>query len=126
MIRKNKFSIIVSLLILYLSLANASTFEAAGLFEIPYLDKMAHTGLYFILMTVIIYEHRKFFDNTRKLVIIALIPFFFGSLIELLQSGITATRKADIIDILFNSAGIAAAVCIWLFFKPYYYPGSDR
>jgi len=120
MIRNNKFSIIVSLIILYLSLANVKTFENAGFFEIPYLDKFVHFGLYFGFMAVIIIEHRTFFDNTRKLILIALVPFVFGSIIELLQSGVTATRKADILDIMFNSAGIVVALLLWLFFRPYY------
>jgi len=120
MVWRNKFSILVSLIILYLSLANAKTFESAGLFDIPYLDKMVHFGLYFFLMSVIIIEHRNYFENTRQLILVALIPFFFGSLIELLQSGITTTRKADIIDILFNSAGVSTALVIWLFISPYH------
>ncbi len=120
MIRKNKFSIIISLIILYLSLANAKTFEHAGLFDIPYLDKMVHFGLYFTFMSVIILEHQNFFDNTRKLLLIALVPFFFGSLVELMQAGFTTTRKADVLDIMFNSAGIAVSVFIWLFIRPYY------
>jgi VanZ family protein len=120
MIRRNKFSILVSLIILYLSLANAKTFESAGLFDIPYLDKMVHLGLYFFFMSVIIIEHRNYFEDTRQLILVALIPLFFGSLIELLQSGITATRKADILDILFNSTGVFAALVIWLFISPYH------
>ena len=121
MIRNNKFSILISLVIIYLSLANSKTFEHAGLFDIPYLDKMVHFGLYFSFMTVIILEHRNYFDNTRKLILIALIPFIFGSLMEFLQSGITATRKADVLDVMFNSAGIAVAVLLWLFIKPYHH-----
>ncbi|MFZ0282929.1 MAG: VanZ family protein [Bacteroidales bacterium] len=120
MIRNNKYSIIISLIILYLSLANAKTFEHAGLFDIPYLDKMVHFGLYFSFMAVIIIEHRTYFDSTRKLILVALIPFFFGSVIELLQSGVTTTRKADVLDIMFNSAGIAVSLLLWLLFNPYY------
>jgi len=119
MIKRNKFSILISLVILYLSLANTETFESAGLFDIPYLDKFAHFGLYFFFMAVIILEHRNFFINTRQLILIALIPVFFGGLMELFQS-VTPDRKADILDIMFNSAGTATAVCIWLFYKPYY------
>lgn len=120
MIRKNKFSILISLIILYLSLANAKVFESAGFFDIPYLDKFVHFGLYFLFMAVIILEHRKSFVNTRQIIIFALIPVFFGGLIELAQSGFTDSRKADILDIMFNTAGTATAVCIWLFYEPYY------
>ena len=120
MIKNNKFSVLTSLIILYLSLANARTFESAGLFDIPYLDKFVHFGLYFGFMAVIILEHQRYFDNTRKLILIALVPIFFGSMIELLQSGITQTRKGDVIDAMFNTSGVAVAVFLWLFIKPYY------
>lgn len=120
MIKNNKFSILISLVILYLSLANARTFENAGFFDIPYLDKFVHFGLYFIFMAVIILEHRNSFSNTRQIIFVALIPVIFGGIMELAQSGFTETRKADILDIMFNTAGTASAVCIWLFFEPYY------
>jgi len=120
MIYRNKFSILVSLLILYLSLASSKTFEKAGFFDIPYLDKFVHFGLYFLFMGVIILEHRHLFSNTRQIIIVALIPVIFGGLMELAQAGFTDTRKADIIDIMFNTAGTASAVCIWLFIEPYH------
>jgi VanZ family protein len=120
MIKKNKFSILVSLIIIYLSLANARTFENVGFFDVPYLDKFVHFGLYFSFMAVIILEHRHSFANTRQIIVIALIPVFFGALMELAQAGFTTTRKADILDIMFNTAGTATAVCIWLFITPYY------
>lgn len=120
MIKQNKFSILISLVILYLSLASAKTFEGAGLFDIPYLDKFVHFGLYFLFMSVIILEHRKLFTNTRQIIVVALIPVFFGGLMELAQAGFTDTRKADILDIMFNTAGTASAVCIWLFYEPYF------
>jgi VanZ family protein len=120
MIKNNKFSILFSLVILYLSLANAKTFESAGLFDIPYLDKFVHFGLYFLFMAVIILEHRNLFTNTRQIIVVALIPVFFGGLMELAQAGFTDTRKADILDLMFNTAGTALAVCIWLFYEPYF------
>jgi hypothetical protein len=120
MIRKNIFTITAAAIIAYLSLANAKTFENAGFFDIPYLDKFVHFGLYFFFMAVIIVEHRDYFNNTRKLILIALIPVVFGSLMELMQGGFTTTRKADVIDAMFNSGGVAAALGLWLFFIPYY------
>jgi VanZ family protein len=120
MIKNNIFSILVSLVILYLSLANAKTFEEIGFFDVPYLDKFVHFGLYFMFMSVIILEHRNSFLSTRQIIIVALIPVFFGALMELFQTGFTTTRKADVLDIMFNTAGTATAVCIWLFITPYY------
>lgn len=120
MIRNNKFTILVSLVILYLSLANAKTFEKAGFFDIKYLDKMVHFGLYFIFTITLIFEHRNYFSNTRQLLLTALIPFAFGTLIEVMQSDFTATRTGDILDVLANTGGIMSAVYLWLIIKPYH------
>ena len=120
MIRKNIFTIITTLVILYLSLAGSLTFSNAGFINVPYIDKIGHFGLYFILMAVIILEHKNSFKNTRQLILIAMIPLLFGAVMELFQMIITANRKAEILDALANSAGIIAALALWLFIRPYY------
>ncbi len=120
MLKKNKFTIITALIILYLSLAGSLTFGNGGLINIPYIDKIGHFGLYFTLMSVIILEHQDLFQNTRQLLLIALIPFFFGTFMEFLQMTITENRKAEFLDALSNSAGITIALFLWLLIKPYY------
>jgi VanZ family protein len=121
MIRNNIFSIIVALVILFLSLTSSQTFGRIGFINIPYIDKMAHFAFYFLFMSVIIIEHRNSLVNTRKLILAALVPFCFGSILEILQSGIEIiNRRGEILDLMFNTAGIAAALFLWLFYKPYY------
>jgi VanZ family protein len=120
MIRKNKFTILTTLLIIYLSLAGSQTFGSGAFINVPYVDKMGHFGLYFILMAVIILEHRNRFRDTRHLLLIALIPFSFGILMELMQMALTSDRRGEILDALADSAGIVAALYLWLVFKPYY------
>lgn len=119
MIRNNKFSILTAAIILILSFTNASSFPDIDFIRIPYLDKIVHFGLYFLLMFVIIIEHRKSFLNTRILILISLIPIFFGAFIELGQSGLTNSREGDILDIIFNSSGVVCATLLWLVVKPY-------
>lgn len=120
MIRKNIFTIITSLIIIYFSLAGSLTFSKSAFINIPYIDKLGHFGLYFILMSVIILEHKNSFNNTRQLILIALIPFLFGTLMEILQLLITTDRQGEILDTVSNAAGITAALFLWLFIKPYY------
>ncbi|HOU00912.1 MAG TPA: VanZ family protein [Bacteroidales bacterium] len=120
MIRKNIFTIITSFIIVYLSLAGSITFNQSAFLNIPYIDKIGHFGLYFILMSVIILEHRNSFHNTRQLILVALIPFFFGTLMEFLQMLITSDRKGEILDAASNTAGITASLFLWLIIKPYY------
>lgn len=120
MIRNNKFTILITLIILYLSLAGSITFGQGGIINIPYIDKIGHFGMYFIMMSVIILEHRNKLHNTRQIILIALIPLFFGILMEFLQMTLTANRKAEILDAVANSAGITISLLFWLFIKPYY------
>lgn len=122
MLRNNKFSIIVALVILVLSLTSSQTFSNSGLIDIPYIDKMAHFGFYFLFMSVIIIEHRNTLLNTRQLLLASLVPFGFGTIIELLQSGIDIlNRSGEILDLISNLAGITAALFLWLFIRPFYH-----
>ena len=118
MVKKNIFSILIALLIMYLSLASSETFQDMPLIEIPFIDKIVHFGMYFGLMSVMIIENRKSFFVTRQLFLIALIPFAYGILMEILQSILTTSRYASIYDVAANSAGILTSLVLWLWIKP--------
>ena len=118
MIRKNIFSILVALLLLYLSLANPEKFAESELIRIPNIDKIIHFGMYFIMMSVIIIEHRKSIKNPVNLFLMALIPLSYGVLLEILQLTLTSTRTADFYDALFDAAGTMTSVLLWFLIKP--------
>lgn len=118
MIRKNIYSILVALLLLYLSLTNSEKFQNTSLVNIPYMDKIVHFGMYFVMMSVIILEHRKSLKNSRILFLFALIPLAYGVLMEILQSTLTVTRTGDFYDALADAAGILVSVLLWLLIKP--------
>jgi len=118
MIRKNFFSIFVALLLLYLSLTNSDNFEKVRLTRIPNIDKIVHFGMYFVLMSVIIFEHRKTIRNPKNLFLLALIPLAYGILLEILQFTLTASRSGDLYDAMFDAAGILASLLLWLLIKP--------
>lgn len=113
MIRKYKYSLILSLVILYLSLKNASDFNTVQFFQIPYFDKFVHFCMYFALMSVIIYETVTS-SVSKSLYLIALYPFFYGVLMEVLQGAVTTTRSSSIYDAMFNTVGIIASMLVWL------------
>ena len=117
MIRKNLFSILVALLLLYLSLTNAETFRKVQINSFPNFDKVVHFGMYFVLMTVIIIEHRKNLNNPLNLFLLALIPLSYGILMEILQLTLTSTRSGDFYDALADAAGVLASVLLWLIIK---------
>jgi VanZ family protein len=118
MIKKNKFSILVTLIITYLSLTSSHTFDNVPLINIPNFDKIVHFGMYFSLMSVIIFENNKSIKNTSRLFLIGLIPLFYGILMEILQAAFTVTRSGSIYDALANGAGVLASILLWLWIKP--------
>jgi VanZ family protein len=119
MIKRNIFSILVALIILYLSLANAHTFDkVSSIIDFPNIDKVVHFGMYFSLMMVLVFENRKIIKGFRNLFIIGLIPFSFGILMEILQATLTVTRTGSVFDALANGAGILVSIFLWLLIKP--------
>jgi len=118
MVKKNIFSILVALVIMYLSLTSSHTFDKVSFINFPYFDKIVHFSMYFGLMSVIIFENRKTIKNTRQLYLIALIPLFYGILIEILQATLTTTRTGSFFDAIFNLAGILVSLVLWLWVKP--------
>ena len=117
MIKKNILSISVALIIMYLSLSNAKKFDDITSFKLA--DKLVHTAMYFGFMALIMFENRKTLITGRNLFIAALIPLFYGILMEVLQGTITATRTASAMDALFNALGILLAVLLWKWIKPF-------
>lgn len=118
MVKKNRFSIFVGLIIVYLSLVNSDTFDNVSISRLPDIDKAVHFLMYFGLMSVIILENRKSIKGTGKLFLIALIPFLLGVLMEILQETITISRTGNILDAVANLAGILCSLLLWTWIKP--------
>jgi len=119
MVKKNIFSILVALIIMYLSLANSHTFDKISSFiTFPNFDKVVHFGMYFGLMSVIILENRKTIKSNSNLFLTGLIPLFYGILMEILQSTLTVTRTGSFYDALANCTGILVSILLWIWIKP--------
>lgn len=117
MIKKNIFSILVALIILYLSLANSHTFDKIPLVDVPDFDKVVHLGMYFCLMSVIILENRKTIKRTVSLFLIGVIPLFYGILMEILQATLTVTRSGSFFDALADAVGVLFSILLWIWIK---------
>lgn len=118
MVKKYKFSFLVTLVILYLSLANSHTFDKVPVFNIPYFDKIVHFAMYFGLMLMITIESRKTIRDMKHLLIISLIPLCFGILIEIMQYLLTSTRSGSFYDAVADLTGILVCVMIFSFINP--------
>jgi VanZ family protein len=112
MLKNNRLSILVALVILYLSLSNPRTFDKISVAEIPHLDKIVHFMMYFGLMSVIWFENRIKLKYIQHILLASLIPVTYGILMEILQTTLTSTRTGNIWDALFNTLGILTSVLI--------------
>jgi len=119
LLKKNILSIILALIIMYLSLASSDTFKEISFINIPILDKTIHFIMYFSLMTTIIFENRLILKSTKHLLWISLIPLAYGILMEVLQVAITVSRFASIWDIIFNASGILVSLLLWIWVIPF-------
>jgi len=76
--------------------------------------------MYFGLMSVLIFETYIIGKKKYSIVALALIPFFIGITIEILQGLLTTTRSADVYDAIANTLGVLFSVALWLIIKSVY------
>lgn len=124
MLKKNRFSIIVALVILFLSFAAPKTLSVFHVPDIPHLDKYVHTLMYFTLTFIMILENRNLLINTKNYIILSSIPAIFGTAIEFMQTIFTTFRTGDFFDACFNIFGILLANLAWLLYKRLFNPQS--
>ncbi len=113
MIKRYKYSLALSLVILYLSLKNAEDFNRVQFLDIPHFDKFAHSCMYFTLMSLVIYETWRSVFKINHVLLLALFPFLYGIIMEILQATITATRSGSPYDVVFNTLGILISIAAW-------------
>ncbi len=101
-------SILIGLLILWLSLTGSNIPVPGRLLDIPYLDKLGHLGMYAFFSAVLLLDSCHWRADQNFHYIILLIPLIFGALMEILQMTLTVTRKAEELDLVANIVGISA------------------
>lgn len=125
MIKKYKYSLILSLIILILSLKSAEDLNKVKFINIPHFDKFVHSCMYFALMSLILYESRKQTLKVSNVMLLAAFPFIYGILLEILQSTVTTTRNGSFYDALFNTLGILLSILLWIILRKVYRSNSD-
>jgi VanZ family protein len=84
---------------------------------VSYADKLFHSFTYIILSflwfeTLVLYFK---IDKIKAILYASIIAIIFGIIIEVLQGALTASRQADINDVLANSSGVVfTASVLWL------------
>lgn len=115
-LKRYPLSILTFCAIVYLSLFKPSDGMKLQLFE--GMDKVAHFCMYAGLSFIIWFEffrvHEKR-NSFKAFLAMFLIPLIFSGVMEILQSELTTYRSADILDFLFNIAGVVFANIICFF-----------
>lgn len=105
-------SIIVGLLILWLSLSGSKTLVPGRMLSIPYIDKMGHFAMYGFFSAMLLLDSCRWQTKLRFNYLILIIPVFFGALMEIMQMTLTTSRKAEMIDLLANIGGVAGGIVL--------------
>ncbi len=110
----------IAVLIAYGSLASGNNMPDTSFFHWEHTDKIVHAAMYLILaMTLAAANNRMGLKQTS---LYALIPaIVYGVLMEVLQFTLTATRHAELLDMLANTIGAIAGVLIISYTKKWKY-----
>lgn len=88
-------------------------FKTVPLGSVSHLDKVVHAFFYFVL-TFLVQLNWKVSNlnwSSRTQAVVSVVgTILFGVLIELLQETFTATRHADVLDVIANSVGALLSV----------------
>jgi len=105
-------SIIVGLLIVWLSLSGSKSLIPGRMLSIPYIDKMGHIAMYGFFSAMLLLDSCRWQTKLRFNYLILIIPIFFGALMEIMQMTLTTSRKAETIDMLANIGGVAGGIML--------------
>ena len=126
MLKNNFKSILIALVILYLSTTESENLEPPGFLDFQHADKVIHFLMYFAFMLVLSFDNRVIIEKKKNIFFIGIIPFVFGLVMEACQELFTLTRGADIFDALSNTLGILFAALIWTYLSALFKKDSDR
>lgn len=113
-------SIAIILLVTFLSFFKP---PSTDLNNVPGIDKLVHTGMYFVMASMLWWEFYKGQKKTQAPIWHAwvgafLCPLIYGGLVELLQEFFTQHRGGEWLDFAANSAGVVIAAVIGYYFLP--------
>ena len=103
-------SVLIGLLILWLSLSGGSSLVPGGFLNVPYIDKIGHFFMYMFFAAVLLLDSCLWKSDRGVRYIILIIPVTFGALMEILQLLLTRARKAEALDLAADILGIGAGI----------------
>ncbi len=88
-------------------------------FNIPYIDKIVHLGMFFVMGIFLCAElkYQTSLSFSKITLITILSVSFYGGLIEVLQHYVFVDRSGDYVDFIFDVAGGGSAALIYPWLK---------
>jgi VanZ family protein len=105
-------SLIIGLIILWLSLTGSKSMLPGRMLEIPYIDKLGHFAMYSFFSAVLLLDSCRWRIDKRFKYVILIIPLLFGALMEILQMALTTSRKAELTDMVANICGVCSGILL--------------
>jgi len=105
-------SIIIGLLITWLSLSGSKTMVPGRMLDIPYIDKMGHFAMYAFFSAVLLLDSCRWQLNHRFIYPLLFIPLLFGALMEIMQMTLTTSRRAETVDLIANIGGVLSGILL--------------
>jgi VanZ family protein len=112
-----KFTILLAVVIVLLSLVPGSSMPSSRLFNIAYLDKLVHFSMYASIGFVAFMESRCIKNCQRFHLLLVLVIFVMSAIIEVLQATVIATRAAEWFDLFANFSGLVAGYVAYRFLR---------
>ncbi len=112
-IKKYHKTLLITLLVSFLSLANFDDFETPSKFLFHGADKLIHFIMYFTLSLIFMlewYHHSPTKPNRQKVIFINVLPLLLSISFEIIQEYCTTSRNGSLYDEIFNIIGITAAI----------------
>ena len=103
-------SILIGILILWLSLSGGKSLVPGDFLTIPYVDKIGHFIMYALFSAMLLLDSCLWQSDRSVRYIVLIIPLAFGGLMEVFQYLLTRSRKAEALDLAADILGIGAGV----------------
>jgi VanZ family protein len=103
-------SILIGVLILWLSLSGGQSLVPGDFLTIPYVDKIGHFIMYALFSGVLLLDSCLWQSSRSIRYVVLVIPVTFGALMEVFQYFLTTSRKAEALDLVADILGIGAGV----------------
>ena len=103
-------SVLIGILILWLSLSGGQSLIPGDFLTIPYVDKIGHFFMYALFSGMLLLDSCLWQSDRSVRYVVLVIPVAFGALMEVLQFLLTKSRQAEALDLAADILGIGAGI----------------